>query len=114
MTPLPLILFLIFSVGCFAQSHSVTLNWQSVGAGAVGVNIYRAPTSTGTFLIIGTVPATSFTYTDNSQAIQISGTVVYYYATAIYPGAESPPSNTVMATIPFVLAPPTGLSAMAK
>jgi len=110
-------LTILFSIGCFAQSHSVTLTWswtQGSGSAATGFNLYRATTPTGTFSIVGAVPVTTLTYVDASNPVQTSGATFYYYVTSFNATGESAPSNTATATIPFVLAPATGLQATVK
>ena len=103
---------------CWGQAaHSVTLTWtwtQSTGPAATGFNVYRATTPAGTFSIVGTVPVTTLNYLDNSNAVQTSGATFYYYVTSFNATGESTPSNTASATIPFALAPATGLAAVAK
>ena len=110
------VLCLLFSAVCFAQSHSVTLNWvwsQGSGPTATGFNIYSSATATpGSFVVIASTPTIG--YVDTSAAVQTSGAVRYYYVTAFNANGESTPSNTVTVTIPFVLAPATGLTATAK
>jgi large repetitive protein len=111
------LLGVVLSIGCVAQTHSVALQWswtQGSGPAASGFNIYRATSPTGTFTIVGTAPSTTLAYTDTSPAVQTSGASFYYYVTSFNSSGESTPSNTASATIPFALAPATGLQATAK
>jgi len=110
------LLFLAFSVSCFAQSHSVTLNWtwtQAGGPAATGFKVYRAPVA-GVYTIVATLPINTLTYVDSSTPVQTSGASFYYHITSYNATTESANSNTVQATIPFALTPPAGVTVVVK
>jgi hypothetical protein len=96
-----------------AQLHSATVTWTAP-AGATGYNVWRLngacpatlPSPTG-FTKINAAPITVLTYTDNGFPLSPLPPGIYcYYVTAVYPSAESGPSNTVQGNVaPF--APPS-------
>jgi len=92
-----------------AQAHSVNLSWTASPDAGVSYNIYRlagacpATGTTGFSKITGT-PVAATTYTDS---IVTPGTYCYY-ATSVFNGAESVPSNVAPAVI--LPAAPSGLS----
>jgi hypothetical protein len=97
--------------------HSVTLNWHpTLGGTPTGYHVKRAPQVNGAFVLIATVPGTS--YIDNASATNLlpEGTTPCYVITALRPdGTETDPSNQVCATIPIeTITPPFLDSAVAK
>jgi fibronectin type 3 domain-containing protein len=61
-----------------------------------GYNIYRSTTSGGPYTLVGSAPASAFSFSDNAVA---SGTTYYYVVRAVA-GVESINSNE--ATIPVL------------
>jgi fibronectin type 3 domain-containing protein len=98
--------------------HQIVLNWQAPATGdaPAAYSINRSTTS-GTEVLITTIPATATTYTDVSSAGNLLTPGVTYYYTVIASNAQGsgPASNEVAVKIPF-LAPgaPQGLTGTAK
>jgi len=92
-----------------AQAHSVSLAWTASTDPGVSYNIYRlsgacpAAGTTG-FSKITATPVAATTFTDSTAT---PGTYCYY-ATSVFNGAESVPSNLAPAVI--LPAAPTALS----
>jgi fibronectin type 3 domain-containing protein len=87
------------------SSTSITVSWNTV-SGAIGYNIYRAATGTGTYIKLNASAVTGSSYSDTG----LSGATTYYYtvsaANSAGEGAQSP---YVFATT--LLAAPTGVIA---
>jgi hypothetical protein len=87
-----LILATIFSALLFSASAAqaaALLNWTDNSTIETGVRIYRAPTSAGTFVVIGTVGVNVQTFTDPAG---VAGNC--YKVTAFNTAGESAFSNT--------------------
>jgi len=74
-------------------SSSITVSWSLV-SGAIGYNIYRSASSSGTYTQIGTVTTTSYTNTG------LSANTTYYYKVSAYisSNVEGEQSSIVSAT----------------
>jgi hypothetical protein len=101
--------FILLCAADHAQAHSVTLSWTGSADPSVSYNVYRlsgACPSTGTagFSKINATPVAATTYIDSPSA---PGTYCYY-ATSVFNGAESVPSNLAPAVI--LPAPPRAMS----
>jgi hypothetical protein len=93
-------IFILFCTADHAQAHSVALSWTASADPGVSYNIYRLSgaclaASTSGFSKITATPLTATTYTDS---IVTPGTYCYY-ATSVFNGAESVPSNLAPAVI---------------
>src|ERR1700761_6485807 len=98
MKVLRLLILLAVSNLAFAQTpnHSVQLSWTASTDTGGTVNVYRAPGScSGTFTQLKTGVAAAGPYTDTTVTV---GTFAYQ-VTAVVGGAESKPSNCVVASI---------------
>jgi len=84
--------------GVPAGDHLAALSWGSVGALAIGYNIYRGTTSGGPYGRVNTALDGNTTYTDSAVS---AGQSYYYVVTAVGSNsAESAYSNEVLASIP--------------
>lgn len=84
--------------GVGTGSHSVSLSWDPGDGKAVGYNIYRSTTQSGSYEMINSALDSSADYTDSTV---VSGTTYYYVATEVNDqGQESPYSNVAKAVIP--------------
>lgn len=108
-----LVLALAIAAPIFAQAgaHSNTLTWawsQGAGDPATGFHVQRAAVKGGPYVIVGTVPLGTLTFTDTAV---VGGNSFFYVVTAYNSGGDSTPSNEVLCTTPFLApAPPTNLS----
>ncbi|WP_248931141.1 cohesin domain-containing protein [Paenibacillus hamazuiensis] len=82
------------SVYGISGNAQITLAWNSV-PNADSYNIKRSLTSGGPYAIIVNLPATSYSYTDNSVT---NGITYYYIVTAVNSNGESADSNVVSVT----------------
>ena len=73
--------------------NSIMISWASV-SNALGYNVYRSSTSTGTYTKIGT-SITTTSYTDSGI---LAGTTYYYKVDAYNNGGSSSQSSAVLAT----------------
>lgn len=91
------VLLLLCTTMMFAQSaHTVQLTWTASTDTGGTVNVYRAPGScSGTFTKLKSGVAATGPYTDTAVAV---GNYCYY-VTAVVGGAESNPSNQVLASV---------------
>ena len=101
--------FILLCTADHAQAHSVSLAWTGSPDPGVSYNVYRlsgACPAAGTagFSKINTAPVAATTYIDSPAT---PGTYCYY-ATSVFNGAESVPSNLAPAVI--LPAPPTAMS----
>jgi hypothetical protein len=100
---------LILCVQTRANAHSVSLTWTASTDSVAGYYVYRAagacPTSgTSGFTKITATAVTGTAYTDST----VAAGAYCYYATSIFNGVESVPSNLASAVI--LPAAPTALS----
>jgi len=86
-----------------------TVIWEfSTTNGVVGYNVYRSTTSGTGYVLVGSVPATAFSFVDTTPQ---DGTNYYYVVTALGPGnVASVFSNQV--AIALVMPPPANLVAV--
>lgn len=97
--------------------HQVVLNWTApvTSDPIVSYDIKRAPAPAGvvgTYASIGTVPASSTTYTDTAVT---AGSEFSYEVCSVNAAGESTPCPSVLATIPLNLPQaPTNLTAVAS
>jgi len=78
------------------SSSSVIVSWSSA-TGATGYKIYRSSSASGTYSIVGDVPATSYTDT------RLNANTTYYYKVSAYNSAgESAQSSYALATTPTI------------
>jgi hypothetical protein len=82
-----------------AAPLSVQIIWEfSLSTDVVSYRIWRATTSGGPYAVVGSTPATSFSFTDSTTQ---SATTYYYVVTAVTAGGvESPFSNEATAVVP--------------
>jgi hypothetical protein len=86
------------ATGVPAGDHLAALSWGSVGALAIGYNIYRGTTSGGPYARVNTALDGNTKYTDSAVS---AGQSYYYVVTSVGSNsAESAYSNEVLATIP--------------
>jgi Protein of unknown function (DUF1573) len=86
------------ATGVPAGDHLAALSWDSVGALAIGYNIYRGTTSGGPYARVNTALDENTKYTDSAVS---AGQSYYYVVTSVGSNsAESAYSNEVLATIP--------------
>lgn len=82
-----------------SQSHSVVLSWTASTTSTVtNYYVYRSTVSGPPYQLLGSVPAATTTYTDNTVG---SGQTYYYVITAVDQNAtQSDYSNEVKAPVP--------------
>jgi hypothetical protein len=73
-------LILIGSVSLSAQAHSVELTWTSSATPGVNYRVYRGPSATGPFVVVGTTTGLIF-----KDATVVVGTSYVYYVTSYLP-----------------------------
>ena len=79
----------VVKIGHSAASGKPMLTWNAV-SGATSYKVYRATSQKGTYSLLGTVTATSYTNTGAK-----AGTTYYYKVKAVNSAGESAYSNTV-------------------
>ena len=79
----------VVKIGHSASSGKPMLTWNAV-SGATSYKVYRATSQKGTYSLLGTVTATSYTNTGAK-----AGTTYYYKVKAVNSAGESAYSNTV-------------------
>ena len=79
----------VVKIGHSASSGKPQLTWNAV-SGATSYKVYRATSQNGTYSLLGTVTATSYTNTGAK-----AGTTYYYKVKAVNSAGESAYSNTV-------------------
>ena len=79
----------VVKIGHSASSGKPMLTWNAV-SGATSYNVYRATSQNGTYSLLGTVTATSYTNTGAK-----AGTTYYYKVKAVNSAGESAYSNVV-------------------
>ena len=79
----------VVKIGNSATSGKPILTWNAV-SGATSYKVYRATSQKGTYSLLGTVTATSYTNTGAK-----AGTTYYYKVKAVNSAGESAYSNTV-------------------
>jgi fibronectin type 3 domain-containing protein len=79
----------VVKIGNSATSGKPMLTWNAV-SGATSYKVYRATSKSGTYSLLGTVTATSYTNTGAK-----AGTTYYYKVKAVNSAGESAYSNTV-------------------
>ena len=79
----------VVKIGNSASSGKPMLTWNAV-SGATSYKVYRATSQNGTYSLLGTVTATSYTNTGAK-----AGTTYYYKVKAVNSAGESPYSNVV-------------------
>ena len=94
-------------------THSNTLSWTApTSGGAVATYNVKRSTSTGTEVMIATVPSTQTTYVDTTGT---AGTTYFYVISASNQFGESPNSNEVSALfLGDKPAAPSGLAVVSK
>jgi hypothetical protein len=88
-------------------THHNDLSWKAgAGGGTVSTfTIKRSPTPGGPYIVMGSVPAATPTYSDSTNLTE--GTHKYYVIVATGPGGESAPSNELDLMTPFPILAPT-------
>jgi HYDIN/CFA65/VesB family protein/ASPM-SPD-2-Hydin domain-containing protein len=85
-------------IGVAVIAHNVALTWNASKDVVIGYEIYRSPTSGGSYTKINPVLDASTSYTDSSVN---SGSTYYYVVTAVDASdVESSRSNEVQAVVP--------------
>jgi hypothetical protein len=100
--------------------HSVTLSWHPTPGGApTGYHVKRSTLPQGPFLLVASVPGTSWVDNSGPTNMLTEGATYWYVVTALRPdGSETDQSNVLGATIPTTVQqtinPPFLDSAVAK
>ena len=85
-------------IGVAVIAHNVALTWNASKDVVIGYDVYRSPTSGGSYTKINPVLDASTSYTDSSVK---SGSTYYYVVTAVDANdVESSRSNEVQAVVP--------------
>ena len=91
----------VVKIGNSASSGKPTLTWSAV-SGATSYKVYRATSQNGTYSLLGTVTATSYTNTGAKE-----GTTYYYKVKAVNGAGESAYSNVVSGQVKTVTPKPS-------
>ena len=91
----------VVKIGHSAASGKPVLTWNAV-SGATSYKVYRATSKSGTYSLLGTVTATSYTNTGAK-----AGVTYYYKVKAVSSAGESPYSNIVSGKVKTVTPKPS-------
>jgi fibronectin type 3 domain-containing protein len=84
-----------------ASSYLVSLSWQAPGSSSDPVasyNVYRTPSGSSSYQLVGSVSDTELAYKDNG--VQSGETYNYIVESVDSSGNESVPSNTATVSVP--------------